>query len=741
MSAADLKMAKKNAEGEKTERAGRGIDDEEAKFVYKKDNTKGTYENEDIYNQCLGDYLSRFRPEVEIENDWMRKYGRNTPLQREIRTAPAKVRGTRGNMAQIADMNSYHRQRETMVPFGPAAQRAAERAGTAEGGKRKRGRRRSREGRPSSRDGDRPPSRDGSVGSNDSGDESDNGSRSSSRDGSRPGSAEGSRPGSADENGRPVSRGTNRRQREKAAAGIRGAIEHGQWNVTQQSFPSSGHVPMPVIPNRGRMAAPAAVRQRTRKEKLQKDLKEAASQRLVDQQASDVGILQLKQKYRAKMLIDAMQTFDGNITDAQRAALEAQANEPIAAQGTRGPRKPKARPKSSFAKFRDVLMSVPAMLKKNIDDDAAAVKAFGNRDNMRKMSSRVITAIPKDLSQVMAMEHRAAERLMRSASRMEGQLQAAQMAASHFGQAKEYLTAEDLVARAGDGILPEVIKVLDQRISRGSRRKGVQVNDVAPNGQTALYACFLSTLQDDEKKAKKKKKKSGKRNSTSHQDARGRRGGARLGLDEKHELQRVKKSGKPEFDESLEELLGRGADLNFTETSVSGEGWSILHHAAARGNLPRVKWILENGGSVDTRSNSGTTPLMEAAKRGKLKVCLHLLTSRANIDIQDEQGASALHHAAKSGTVKTVKLLLVAGAERRCHDRNQKTPIDWAEEYKRPHALEVLRLEWEEMGRDGDGWKGIGSTRIYAYTHTRIHARTPSISFCLSCIHMHAHTQ
>ena len=49
----------------------------------------------------------------------------------------------------------------------------------------------------------------------------------------------------------------------------------------------------------------------------------------------------------------------------------------------------------------------------------------------------------------------------------------------------------------------------------------------------------------------------------------------------KHELQRVKKSGKPEFDESLEELLGRGADLNFTETSVSGEGWSILHHAVS----------------------------------------------------------------------------------------------------------------------------------------------------------------
>ena len=65
---------------------------------------------------------------------------------------------------------------------------------------------------------------------------------------------------------------------------------------------------------------------------------------------------------------------------------------------------------------------------------------------------------------------------------------------------------------------------------------------------------------------------------------------------------------------------------------------------------------------------------------------------RANIDLQDEGGASALHHAAKSGTVKTIKLLLVAGAERRCHDRDQKTPMDWAEEAKRPHSLEALRV-------------------------------------------------
>ena len=78
----------------------------------------------------------------------------------------------------------------------------------------------------------------------------------------------------------------------------------------------------------------------------------------------------------------------------------------------------------------------------------------------------------------------------------------------------------------------------------------------------------------------------------------------------------------PEFDEALEELLGRGADLNFTETSINGEGWSILHHAAARGNLTRVKWILANGGNVNVvAAKSGTTPLMEAARRGKLKVC------------------------------------------------------------------------------------------------------------------------
>ena len=99
------------------------------------------------------------------------------------------------------------------------------------------------------------------------------------------------------------------------------------------------------------MSAPAAVRQRARKEKLQQDLKEAANQRLVDQQASNVGIQQLKQKYRTKMLLEAMETFDGNITPAQRAALEAQANEPIAAQAARGPRKP---PKVNLLDFGGV---------------------------------------------------------------------------------------------------------------------------------------------------------------------------------------------------------------------------------------------------------------------------------------------------------------------------------------------------------------------------------------------------
>ena len=193
-----------------------------------------------------------------------------------------------------------------------------------------------------------------------------------------------------------------------------------------------------------------------------------------------------------------------------------------------------------------------------------------------------MTAIPKDMNQIKAMERRASERLIRSATRMEGQLQAAQLAASHLGKPKAVLTVDDLVTRAGDGILPEMIKVLDQRVARGIRRKGVQVNDVAPNGQTALYSCFLHALIDDEKKARKKRKL-GKRKSAPgpmHQDARGRRGGAKMGLDDKLELQR-KKLGTAEYDECLEELLGRGADVNFTETSESGEGWSILHHAVS----------------------------------------------------------------------------------------------------------------------------------------------------------------
>ena len=139
-------------------------------------------------------------------------------------------------------------------------------------------------------------------------------------------------------------------------------------------------------------------------------------------------------------------------------------------------------------------------------------------------------------------------------------------------------------------------------------------------------------------------------------------------------------------------LLARGADISTTDKDPAGDEWTVLHHAANRGSLKRLKWAVEEGCPVDCMSRSGLTPLMLATKHGHMRLMLHLLMNKANFDKQDDDGASALHFAARHGSVASVKLLLVAGASNKCHDQSSKTPIDYAAEAKRLKHLDALRV-------------------------------------------------
>ena len=71
-----------------------------------------------------------------------------------------------------------------------------------------------------------------------------------------------------------------------------------------------------------------------------------------------------------------------------------------------------------------------------------------------------------------------------------------------------------------------------------------------------------------------------------------------------------------------------------------------IHSAARRGNLNRVKALLNQGVPVNTQTDAGWTPLHDAADSGRLNVVQELLRRGARVNIRTHQGSTPLNVAA-----------------------------------------------------------------------------------------------
>ncbi|KAJ3181831.1 hypothetical protein HDU85_003346 [Gaertneriomyces sp. JEL0708] len=92
-------------------------------------------------------------------------------------------------------------------------------------------------------------------------------------------------------------------------------------------------------------------------------------------------------------------------------------------------------------------------------------------------------------------------------------------------------------------------------------------------------------------------------------------------------------------------------------------GLAPLHHAAWRGHLDVVKYLVrETGALVDITDREGETPLLKAAMNGHAGVVQYLVDQGADVNHQDSDGWSALHNGASRARTSIVKLLLAAGA-------------------------------------------------------------------------------
>ena len=108
--------------------------------------------------------------------------------------------------------------------------------------------------------------------------------------------------------------------------------------------------------------------------------------------------------------------------------------------------------------------------------------------------------------------------------------------------------------------------------------------------------------------------------------------------------------------EAVRWLVEHGARLN-----REGWEWAALHYAAFAGHEQVVGYLLERGADINALSINGSTPLMMAAREGKEAIAKVLLAAGARRDIVNERGDDALRWAMRYNNLKIARE--IAGGE------------------------------------------------------------------------------
>lgn len=155
----------------------------------------------------------------------------------------------------------------------------------------------------------------------------------------------------------------------------------------------------------------------------------------------------------------------------------------------------------------------------------------------------------------------------------------------------------------------------------------------------------------------------------------------------------------------LDVLAAAGADLK-----VRLKGRTLLHIAAADGNLEVAGWLIAKGADInatndcsDQCAERGTTPLHEALTFRDAEMTALLLSRGATVDVSGANGWTALHLAADKGKLSGAFVLCRHGADPARTDAAGKTVHDVARASWERHVATRTKdfdmlVQWVEPG-------------------------------------------
>ncbi|OQU94564.1 Ankyrin repeat-containing protein isoform 1 [Cladophialophora immunda] len=143
-----------------------------------------------------------------------------------------------------------------------------------------------------------------------------------------------------------------------------------------------------------------------------------------------------------------------------------------------------------------------------------------------------------------------------------------------------------------------------------------------------------------------------------------------------------------------------------------------LEEAAASGNLPTVRLLLECGEDPNHRNRDGWAAIHWAAEEGYLEIVRLLLDAGANPNAASSYGTSPLHCAANGGHVSIVSLLLLQRADPLKSTCHGWTALHHAAFMGHSHVVQRLleddRVRSTASQQDNHGWSVL---------HLAIHSR------------------